>query len=53
MGIGRDVDALAAVPLFRDLSDAQRNELIALVRDLDKLNDLGKLTAILAAARAN
>jgi CRP-like cAMP-binding protein len=24
MGIGRDVDALAAVPLFRDLSDAQR-----------------------------
>ena len=35
------------------LSDAQRNELIALVRDLDKLEDLGKLTAILAAARVN
>ena len=35
------------------LSDAQRTELIARVRDLDKLNDLGKLTAILAAARAN
>ena len=35
------------------LTDAQRNELIALVRDLDKLDDLGKLTAILTAARAN
>ena len=34
------------------LTDAQRNELIALVRDLDKLDDLGRLTAILAAARA-
>ena len=35
------------------LTDAQRSELIALVRNLDKLDDLGKLTAILAAARAN
>ena len=35
------------------LTDAQRNELIALVRDLDKLEDVGRLTAILAAARAH
>ncbi|MBI4190606.1 MAG: MmgE/PrpD family protein [Betaproteobacteria bacterium] len=34
------------------LTDKQRDDLMAIVRDLDRLDDLGKLTAILAPAQA-